>query len=176
MDICLYNGQDYGFFTLPTEYTTGSSIMPHKKNPDVFELLRARFNLATTLPHQILSILTNLPTGYHRDLQLLKEVIFPVIQTSQDCLSMLIQVIPKIQVSDNLLSQEKYQSIFSVEKVNEYVQQGIPFREAYRRVADELEDLDYDTKDLNHTHLGSIGNLGLDKIKNKLETVQNMPI
>ncbi len=176
MDVCLYNGQDYGFFTLPKEYTTGSSIMPHKKNPDVFELLRARFNHATTLPAQILSVISNLSTGYHRDLQLLKEILFPALQTSISCLDMIIDVIPKIEVKDDLLDQDKYQSIYSVEKVNEYVMSGLPFREAYRKVAEELDQLSYEASDLNHTHVGSIGNLATDKILKKLESVVNLPV
>lgn len=172
MDICLYNSQNFGFLTLPDEYTTGSSIMPHKKNPDVFELLRAKFNNLTALPAEIATVLQNLPTGYHRDYQLLKEVIFPKLSTFESCINILTFVIDKIEVKDELMKSPVYSQAFSVEMIKEKVDKGMPFRDAYLAVKKELEQGMETQPELNHTHEGSIGNLQNDNIIAKLEDVK----
>ncbi|MFN6063486.1 MAG: argininosuccinate lyase, partial [Bacteroidota bacterium] len=132
MDVVLYSSQNYHFLTLPKEYTTGSSIMPHKKNPDVFELLRGKCNLLQALPGQVSLLINNLPAGYHRDFQLLKEVIFPAIHYMKECLEMIAFVLPKLKIHDNLMDDPKYAYLFTVEKVNELVLEGVPFRDAYK--------------------------------------------
>ena len=165
MDATLFMNQNFGFISFPDELTTGSSIMPHKKNPDVFELIRARCNQLIALPNDIALMTANLPSGYHRDLQLLKEMLFPAIQNLKDCLIMAQLMLSHIVVKEKILEDEKYKYLFSVEEVNRLVLSGIPFREAYKKVGMEIEDGNYKppTK-LNHTHEGSIGNLGLDSI------------
>lgn len=174
MDACLFMNQQYDFIRFPAELTTGSSIMPHKKNPDVFELIRAHSNRLRALPNEITLLTTNLPSGYHRDLQLLKEHFFPAFQTVKDCLQMLELMVSKMEVRENILEEEKYKYLFSVEEVNRLVLQGIPFREAYRMVGDAIGKGSFDpSKDLHHTHEGSIGNLCNDKIREQLQRVMN---
>lgn len=173
MDICLYNSQNYGFLSLPEEYTTGSSIMPHKKNPDVFELLRAKFNQLILLPQEINAIIQNLPTGYHRDYQLLKEVMFDKMNQAADSLDILIYVIDKIEVKDDLMKDPIYAQAFSVEMIKDLVDQGTPFRDAYLIVKDKLEKGLSETPKLTHTHEGSIGSLNIKEIRQKLEKVKS---
>jgi argininosuccinate lyase len=160
MDACLYLNQHFNFISFPAELTTGSSIMPHKKNPDVFELIRAKCNRLRALPNEILMITTNLPSGYHRDLQILKEHMFPAFQTLKDCLEMMHLMISQITVRENILTNEKFAYLFSVEEVNKLVLQGVPFRDAYVQVGKTIEagTFSYQTE-LHHTHEGSIGNL-----------------
>ena len=166
MDATLFLNQNFGFISFPDELTTGSSIMPHKKNPDVFELVRAKCNTLQALPNELMLITTNLPSGYHRDLQILKEKLFPAIQTLKDCLKMVKLMLSNISVKENILADDKYQFLFSVEEVNKLVLQGTPFRDAYKQVGIDIEKEHYHpTKSVQHTHEGSIGNLGNDQIK-----------
>lgn len=172
MDACLFLNQQFGFISFPAELTTGSSIMPHKKNPDVFELIRAHCNRLRALPNEILMITANLPSGYHRDLQILKEHLFPAFQTLKDCIEMMQLMMNNISVKEHLLTDEKYAYLFSVEKVNQLVLQGVPFREAYIQVGKSIEDGTYNyTTELNHTHEGSIGNLCNQQIAEQMEQV-----
>jgi argininosuccinate lyase len=165
MDICLYNSQNFGFLTLPDALTTGSSIMPHKKNPDVAELLRAKTNRLKALPMEITLVMSNLPSGYHRDMQLLKEILMPAFDEILDCLDITDFMLEHLQVKTNLLADPKYDLLFSVERVNELVLQGVPFREAYQTVGKEIAEHTYTPpRELNHSHEGSIGNLGNDLI------------
>lgn len=174
MDACLYLNQNFGFISFPAELTTGSSIMPHKKNPDVFELIRSHCNRIKALPNEIMLIITNLPSGYHRDLQLLKEHLFPAFKTIKDCIEMAGLMISKIDVKENILADEKYKYLFSVEEVNKLVNKGIPFRDAYKKIGldIEAEKFTYDTS-INHSHEGSIGNLCTDEIKKQMQKVIN---
>ena len=166
MDACLYLNQNFDFVSFPAELTTGSSIMPHKKNPDVFELIRSYCNRLKALPNEIMLMTTNLPSGYHRDLQLLKEHLFPAFQTLKDCLAMAGLMLSNITIKENILDDGKYQYLFSVEEVNKLVLQGIPFRDAYKQVGMAIEEGKFTyTKDLHHVHEGSIGNLGNDHIR-----------
>ena len=174
MDACLYLNQNFGFISFPAELTTGSSIMPHKKNPDVFELIRAKTNRIQSAPAELSLMLTNLPSGYHRDLQLTKEILFPVITELKDCISMTMLMLSNLQVKENILEDEKYKYLFTVEAVNELVNRGIPFREAYRQVGDLVEkgEFRFDlSKGLSHTHEGSIANLCNDEIRKEMEKV-----
>ncbi len=172
MDNTLYMSQNFGFITYPTEYTTGSSIMPHKKNPDVWELIRGKCNLLQALPTQIAMMTTNLPLGYHRDLQLLKEVLFPAIETLSDSLVMAKDMISHIKINENILDDSKYDYLFSVETVNNMVASGTPFREAYKEVGLVIERGEYTPdKAVNHTHEGSIGNLCNDKVAAMMNSV-----
>jgi argininosuccinate lyase len=160
MDVVLYSSQNYDFLSLPKEYTTGSSIMPHKKNPDVFELLRGRFNLLQTLPAQVSALIHNLPAGYHRDFQLLKEILFPAIKNMKECLEMIAFVLPNLYIKTNLLQDSKYAYLYTVEKVNELVLKGVPFRDAYQQVAEMVERNEFvPGEKITHVHEGSIGNL-----------------
>jgi argininosuccinate lyase len=174
MDCCLYINQNFGFISFPSELTTGSSIMPHKKNPDVFELIRAKCNRIQSTPNELTLLLANLPSGYHRDLQLTKEILFPAIEELKACLQLTRLMLSNIEIKDNILDDAKYQYLFSVEAVNELVNQGLPFREAYREVGNVIEkgafNFDY-SKGLHHTHEGSIGNLRNDGIKGLMEGV-----
>lgn len=171
-DVCLYNSQNFQFLKLPDDLTTGSSIMPHKKNPDVFELLRAKTNLIMALPNQIMMCLGNLTSGYHRDFQLLKEVLFPAITELKNCLKIAEYSVTKIEPRQNILDDPKYKLIFSVEAVNELVVKGIPFREAYQQVAVQIENGSFEPpQKLNHTHEGSIGNLMLAEIKDRMRGI-----
>ncbi len=166
-DVCLYVNQNHAFISFPDAVTTGSSIMPHKKNPDVFELIRSKTNIVQSTPNTLAMMLTNMPTGYHRDVQLTKEVLFPQINSLKDCLNILLLVLPQIQVNPSILSDEKYTYLFSVEAVNDLVKKGIPFRDAYKQVGNDIDNKTffYDaTRALQHTHEGSLGNLCNDKI------------
>jgi argininosuccinate lyase len=166
MDVCLYMNQNFGFITFPDHLTTGSSIMPHKKNPDVFELIRARCNQIKTLPQEILNITTNLPSGYHRDLQQIKESFVPVFGQLESCLELTTYMMKHIQIKHDLLKDEKYLYLFSVERVNELVLAGTPFRDAYKQVGKEIENGTFaPPTQLNHTHEGSLGNLMTDQIR-----------
>ncbi len=164
-DICLYINQNFGFISFPDEFTTGSSIMPHKKNLDVFELIRAKCNRIQAIPNELTLLINNLPSGYHRDLQLTKEILFPAIEEMQGCLQMTQFMLQHILVTDDLLKDEKYLYLFSVERVNELVLQGVPFREAYQKVGKEIETGTFIAQEnLHHTHEGSLGNLCNDQI------------
>lgn len=165
MDACLYLNQNFGFISFPPELTTGSSIMPHKKNPDVFELIRSHCNRIKSLPNEIMMMTTNLPSGYHRDLQLLKEHLFPSFQVLRHCLSMMELMLSAIEIKKDLLAGDQYKYIFSVEEVNRLVNQGIPFRDAYRQVGLAIEAGNFSPgKTIHHTHEGSIGNLGTEAV------------
>lgn len=160
MDVCLFINQNFGFISFPANLTTGSSIMPHKKNPDVFELIRSRCNKIQALPNEIAMMTTNLPSGYHRDLQLLKENLFPSFQSLSDCLEIATFMLDYISVKEDVLNDPKYDYLFSVEVVNNEVLQGVPFREAYRNIGLAIEQGTFKpSKVVNHTHEGSIGNL-----------------
>lgn len=172
MDACLFMNQNFGFISFPDELTTGSSIMPHKKNPDVFELIRARCNQATALPNDIMMITANLPSGYHRDLQLLKEILFPAILHLKDCLKMMHLMLSNITVKDNILNDERYKFLFSVEEVNKWVLSGVPFRDAYKKIGLDIESGNFNpAKGIHHTHEGSIGNLSLPEIQRMMDNV-----
>ena len=172
MDCCLYMGQNYNFIGFPTHLTTGSSIMPHKKNPDVLELIRSRCNKIQALPNEIALMTTNLPAGYHRDLQLLKENLFPAFTSLKECLEMTQLMLDNINVNTSILSDAKYDYLFSVEVVNQLVLHGTPFREAYKSIGLAIEDGAYQpSKEVNHTHQGSIGNLMNENIKEAFEVV-----
>jgi argininosuccinate lyase len=174
MDCCLYMNQNFGFISFPNELTTGSSIMPHKKNPDVFELIRAKCNRIQAIPNELTLLLNNLPSGYHRDLQLTKEILFPAIEELKACLQLMGVMLSQIQVKEDLLSDEKYKYLFSVEAVNELVNKGVPFRQAYQEVGNQIEKdafhFDY-KKGLTHTHEGSIGNLCNEAIQEAFNQV-----
>ena len=174
-DVCLYLSQNFDFISFPKEFTTGSSIMPHKKNPDIFELVRARCNRIQGLPNELILLTNNLPSGYHRDLQLTKEILFPAIDSLKECLEILIYTLPNIEVKDNILDDEKYKYIFSVEKINEEVKNGKSFRDAYIQIGQEIENgvFEYDYKELHHSHQGSLGNLCLDEIEYQFNKVRD---
>ena len=170
MDVCLYMSQNFDFISLPAHLTTGSSIMPHKKNPDVFELIRGKCNKIQALPYEITLITNNLPSGYHREFQLLKEGLFPAIQNLKACLDIAIFSIKDIKVKDNILADPKYNYLFTVDTLNEMVVAGMPFRDAYKAVAEQLENGTYESpKATQHTHEGSINNLCLKEIKEKMQ-------
>lgn len=174
MDCCLYLNQNFGFISFPSELTTGSSIMPHKKNPDVFELIRAKCNRIQSIPNELTLLLNNLPSGYHRDLQLTKEILFPAIEELKACLQLARLMLSNIEIKDNILGDEKYKYLFSVEAVNELVNKGIPFREAYQQVGNQIEkgEFNFDfSKGLHHTHEGSIGNLQNEQIQKLMKSV-----
>ena len=159
-DACMFNSQNFGFVKLPDDCTTGSSIMPHKKNPDVFELTRAKCNKLQSLPQQIMMIANNLPSGYFRDLQIIKEVFLPGFQELKDCLQMTTYIMNEIKVNEHILDDDKYLLIFSVEEVNRLAREGMPFRDAYKKVGLDIEAGKFShTKEVHHTHEGSIGNL-----------------
>lgn len=165
-DACLYTSQNFGFIKLPDEFTTGSSIMPHKKNPDVFELTRAKCNKIQSIPQQIALITNNLPSGYFRDLQIIKEVFLPAFGELNDCLEMVAMMMKRVEVKTDILEDPKYDLIFSVEEVNRLAINGMPFRDAYKKVGLDIEAGNFNpVKDINHTHEGSIGNLCNDRIK-----------
>ncbi len=169
MDICLYMSQNFGFVSFPDELTTGSSIMPHKKNPDVFELIRGKCNKIQALPYELTLITSNLPSGYHRDLQLLKEGLIPAIQNLKSCLEIFTFSLERIQINDDILNDSKYDYLFTVEEVNELVQKGTPFRDAYKIVGEKVEKGEFKPKkQVKHEHIGSIGNLALDQIQKKM--------
>lgn len=165
-DACLFNSQNFGFIKLPDECTTGSSIMPHKKNPDVFELIRARMNRLQSLPQEMILIMNNLPCGYFRDLQELKEAFLPAFDRLIDCLHMTTYIIERIRVNDHILDDERYNAMFSVEEVNRLAAEGMPFRDAYKKVGLDIEAGRFTpNKDIHHTHAGSIGNLCNEQVK-----------
>jgi len=173
MDVCLYINQNFGFISFPAHLTTGSSIMPHKKNPDVFELIRSRCNKIQALPNEIALMTTNLPSGYHRDLQLLKENLFPAFTSLKDCLEIATFMLENISVKENVLDDAKYDYLFSVEVVNNEVLKGVPFREAYRTIGIDIEAGRFKpSKEVNHTHEGSIGNLCNDQIQRMFQQVK----
>jgi len=165
-DACMFNSQNFNFVKLPKECTTGSSIMPHKKNPDVFELIRAKANKLQSLPQQVMLIMNNLPVGYFRDLQIIKEVFLPAFDELKDCLQMAAYIINKMEVNEHILDNPIYDPMFSVEEVNRLAAAGMPFRDAYKTVGLEIENGTFRaSKEINHTHEGSIGNLCNDKIE-----------
>ena len=171
-DVCLYMSQNFSFVSLPDEYTTGSSIMPHKKNPDVFELIRAKCNKIQALPNEITMIINNLSSGYHRDLQLVKESIIPAFLDIQFCILITQLMLSEMKVNENILDDEKYKFLFSVEEVNTLVLQGIPFRDAYKKVGKAIADNKFNpSKKIKHTHEGSIGNLCNKEIQKKMDSV-----
>jgi argininosuccinate lyase len=172
MDACLFLNQNFGFISFPAELTTGSSIMPHKKNPDVFELIRSHCNRIKSLPNEITMMTTNLPSGYHRDLQLLKEHLFPAFKVLIDCIEMAGLMLSNIEIKKDILADEKYKYLFSVEEVNKLVNAGMPFRDAYKKVGLDIEagNFKYDIS-VHHTHEGSIGNLCNGEIKKQMQSV-----
>jgi argininosuccinate lyase len=172
MDACLYLNQNFGFISFPEELTTGSSIMPHKKNPDVFELIRSHCNRIKALPNEIMLMTTNLPSGYHRDLQLLKEHLFPAFNTLRNCIEMTGLMLSAIGIKKDILADEQYKYLFSVEEVNKLVNQGMPFRDAYKKVGLDIEAgrFTYDTT-IKHSHEGSIGNLCTEQIRAQMQKV-----
>ncbi len=171
-DACMFNSQNFGFVKLPTECTTGSSIMPHKKNPDVFELLRAKCNRLQALPTDIILIMNNLPCGYFRDLQIIKELFLPAFTELKDCLQMATYIIERIEVNRNILDDKRYDAMFSVERVNRLATEGMPFRDAYKKVGLEIEAGTFTAdKEIHHTHEGSIGNLCNDCIVELMEGI-----
>lgn len=172
MDVCLYMNQNFGFITFPDELTTGSSIMPHKKNPDVFELIRARCNRIQSLPNEISLITSNLPSGYHRDLQIIKENFLPAFEDLNNCLQIAAYMLGQIKVKTNLLKDEKYKYLFSVEVVNQMVLDGTPFRDAYKQVGTLIEENKFKAPEtINHTHEGSIGNLMNEEITASFDNI-----
>ena len=171
-DVCLFMSQNFGFVSLPDELTTGSSIMPHKKNPDVFELVRSHCNKIQAIPYQISLMTNNLPSGYFRDLQILKEVFLPAFQELQDCIEIAGFAVDNMSVNTNLLADDRYKYVFSVEDVNKLVMQGVPFRDAYKQVGNQINSGTYEpTREVNHTHAGSVGNLCLDQISGRMKKV-----
>ena len=173
MDICLYMGQDFNFISFPKNLTTGSSIMPHKKNPDLFELVRGKCNNLQALPNQLALLTSNLPSGYHRDLQLAKGPIIDAVQELKACMDILLFSLPQLEVTQNITDQKKYDYLFSVDTLNTEVIAGKPFRDAYRELGQAIEKGDFlPNRTVNHTHLGSIGNLGLEKIRQKMERIK----
>lgn len=174
MDACLYLNQNFGFISFPAELTTGSSIMPHKKNPDVLELIRSHCNRIKSLPNEIMMMTTNLPSGYHRDLQLLKEHLFPSFKILKDCIEMAGLMLSNIEIKKDILSDKKYKYLFSVEEVNKLVNSGMPFRDAYKKVGLDIEagKFTYNVN-INHTHEGSVGNLCTEEIRKQMQKAIN---
>lgn len=171
-DVCLFMSQNFNFLGFPDELVTGSSIMPHKKNPDVFELIRGKCNKLQTLPNQIGGITNNLTSGYFRDLQLIKEIFFPAFQELKSCISVAKIMFENVIINENIIGDKKYKHVFSVEKVNELVLSGLPFRDAYKIVGEEIENGNFEINtEVNHTHEGSIGNLCNAEISNKMSKI-----
>lgn len=172
MDLCLFMSQNFGFVKLPDSLTTGSSIMPHKKNPDVFEIMRGRCNRLQAVPNEMALMLTNLPVGYHREMQLLKDILFPATEELKRTLRMADFMLSNLQVNEQILEDEKYNYLFTVEDVNRLALEGVPFREAYRTVGMQVQRGEYQpTREVHHTHEGSIGNLCTAEIRQKMERV-----
>ncbi len=172
MDVCLFNSQNFAFVSFPDKYTTGSSIMPHKKNPDVFELMRGRCNRLQSLPNEVSLLTTNLPLGYHRDLQLLKDVIFPATEEIRRSLEMCDFMLQHIEIKESILDDSRYNYLFTVEDLNNLVMEGVPFREAYKQIGREVQEGRYiPTKEVHHTHEGSIGCLCTKEITSKMDRV-----
>lgn len=171
-DVCLYMNQNFGFITFPDTFTTGSSIMPHKKNPDIFELIRGKCNILQGVPTELTLLTNNLPSGYHREMQLTKEVLFPAINTIKDCLYIMEYTLNHVQVKDHILEDDKYQYLFSVENVNNLVLNGVSFRDAYVQVGQSIENQNFEpNKNLKHSHEGSIGNLCNEEIQQEFEKI-----
>lgn len=171
-DACMFNSQNFAFIKLPDECTTGSSIMPHKKNPDVFELIRARMNRLQALPQEMILIMNNLPCGYFRDLQELKEAFLPAFDRLIDCLHMTTYIIERIKVNEHILDDKRYDAMFSVEEVNRLASSGVPFRDAYKKVGLEIEAGQFTpNKDIHHTHEGSIGNLCTERVAALMDSI-----
>lgn len=171
-DVCIYLSQNFGFISFPEELTTGSSIMPHKKNPDVFELVRGKCNIIQGVPNQLTLLTNNLPSGYHRDMQLTKEVLFPAIQQVKDCLKILAFALPQMQVNKSILSDAKYAYLYSVDALNELVGKGISFRDAYKKIGMDIKQGKFKKPaQLKHTHIGSINNVGTELIKQQFRKV-----
>ena len=174
MDICLYMGKEYDFISFPNDITTGSSIMPHKKNPDVFELIRGKCNILKSLPTQMTMLTANLPSGYHREMQLAKGPIIEAVLEIKQCIIIFTESLKNIKVKKNILKDPKYKNIFSVDLLNEYVKDGMPFRDAYLKIKEEIKSKKYKPSGkISHTHIGSIGNLSLNEIKNKMLRIFN---
>ena len=176
MDCCLYMNQNFGFISFPEELTTGSSIMPHKKNPDVFELIRGKCNRIQATPNELTLLINNLPSGYHREMELTKEIIFPAVETLRNCLNMMHLMLSALSVNKDILKDKKYTYLFSVEKVNELVNQGIPFRDAYVQVGNMINEGSFQfdqEKELKHTHEGSIGNLCNEEIIQEMKRISS---
>lgn len=172
MDVCMWMCGNYGFVSFPKELTTGSSIMPHKKNPDVFEIIRGKCNRLQSLPNEVALLTANLPLGYNRDLQLLKDIMFPASSELKECLEMATFMLDHIQVKDDILKDPLYKYIFTVEDVNRLANEGMPFRDAYKKVGLEVENGSYSHQgEIRHTHLGSIGNLANDRIVDKMKSL-----
>ncbi|UJH66264.1 argininosuccinate lyase [Allomuricauda sp. SCSIO 65647] len=172
MDITFYMSQNFDFISFPNELTTGSSIMPHKKNPDVFELIRAKCNKIQAVPNQLTLVTNNLPSGYHRDLQVVKDIIVPALQDMKACLEIMTFSLKEIKVNKNILDDPKYDYLFSVDTLNEMVKSGMPFRDAYKSMGQAIENGNFrPKKDIQHTHQGSLGNLCLTEIKKKMEGI-----
>lgn len=172
MDACLFMSQNYAFISLPDELTTGSSIMPHKKNPDVFEIIRGKCNRLQSIPNEVSLLTANLPLGYQRDLQLLKDIIFPAIVDLKKCIDMTTFMVNNLQINKDILSDEKYDYLFTVEDVNRLVLNGMPFRDAYKTIGMQVQNKTYQpTRQVHHTHQGSIGNLCTQQINNKMQQV-----
>jgi argininosuccinate lyase len=174
MDGCLYLSQNFNFISFPEHLTTGSSIMPHKKNPDIFELIRGKSNRLQSLPNELTLLTSNLPSGYHREMQLTKEILFPAIEELKACLQLMQVMVRELKVKEHILDDPKYTYLFSVEAVNELVNKGIPFREAYKEIGNQIEkgEFKFDhTKGLQHTHEGSIGNLCNGQIAEEMAAV-----
>lgn len=173
-DACIFLNQHFGFISFPDELTTGSSIMPHKKNPDVFELIRAHCNRIQSVPNEIAMLTTNLPSGYHRDLQLLKEILFPAIKNLHDCIQMAILMIQHISIKNDIVNDEQFKYLFTVEEMNKLVLQGIPLRDAYKNIGEQVESGNFSTDyKVNHVHEGSMGNLQTKQIRNKMTEVMS---
>ncbi len=171
-DVCLYLSQNFGFISFPEELTTGSSIMPHKKNPDVFELIRAKCNIIQGVPNQLTLLTNNLPSGYHRDMQLTKEVLFPAIQQLKDCLNIIAFALPQMKVNNDILGDTKYAYLYSVDSLNALVKQGVSFRDAYKMIGMDIKLGKFKKPaQLKHTHIGSINNLGTELIQQQFKKV-----
>ncbi|WP_118974236.1 argininosuccinate lyase [Taibaiella koreensis] len=174
MDVCLFMNQNFGFLSFPEALTTGSSIMPHKKNPDIFELVRGKGNRLQSVPNELTLLTTNLPSGYHRELQLTKEILFPALEMLKDCFRILSFALPQVKIKEDILSDNAYRYLFTVEAVNDLVNQGLPFREAYRAVGASVEEGNFDYQGFDpsrHTHEGSMGNLCNEEIRVAMEKV-----
>ena len=174
MDICLYMGKEYDFISFPNDITTGSSIMPHKKNPDIFELIRGKCNILKSLPTQMTILTANLPSGYHREMQLAKGPIIEAVLEIKQCIIIFTESLKNIKVKKNILKDPKYKNIFSVDSLNEYAKDGMPFRDAYLKIKEEIKSKKYKPSGkISHTHIGSIGNLSLSEINDKMLRIFN---
>ncbi|MDE6205744.1 MAG: argininosuccinate lyase, partial [Duncaniella sp.] len=172
MDVCMWMCQNFGFVSFPDELTTGSSIMPHKKNPDVFEIMRGKCNRLQAIPNEIALLTANLPLGYNRDLQLLKDIIFPATTELIECLDMAEFMLRHIRIKDGIVNDPRYDYLFTVEEVNRLVLEGMPFREAYKKVGLEVQDGTYrPVREVHHTHAGSISNLCNEEIARKFRSI-----